>query len=79
MAESQNDSFRPVNQYESSSEEEEEIINEEKKKVLNACSEYKLDSKDMIREGIGYKSVSKLFIRLTSNPKVPSYIHESGI
>lgn len=53
--------------------------NEEKKKVLNACSEYKLDNKDMIREGIGYKSVSKLFIRLTSNPKVPSYIHESGI
>lgn len=53
--------------------------NGEKKKVLNACSEYKLDNKDMIREGIGYKSVSKLFIRLTSNPKVPSYLHESGI
>lgn len=52
---------------------------EEKKKVINACSEYKLDNKDMIREGIGYKSVSKLFIGLTSNPKVPAYLHESGI
>ena len=52
---------------------------EERKKVLNACREYELDNKDMVREGIGYKSVRGLFIKLTSNPKVPSYLHESGI
>lgn len=52
---------------------------EEREKVLNACREYELDNKDMVREGIGYKSVSGLFIGLTSNPKVPSYLHESGI
>ncbi|GAA0770828.1 hypothetical protein GCM10008908_14210 [Clostridium subterminale] len=52
---------------------------EEREKVLNACREYELNNKDMVREGIGYKSVRGLFISLTSNPKVPSYLHESGI
>lgn len=52
---------------------------EEKNKVLKACYEYKLDNKDMIREGIGYKSVSSLFDALTSNPLTPSYLHEPGL
>lgn len=51
----------------------------EKKAVLDACNEYKLDNKDMIREGIGYKSVRSLFNNLTSNPKLSSYLHEAGI
>ncbi|MBE6055086.1 MAG: cell wall-binding protein [Clostridium sartagoforme] len=51
----------------------------EKTKVLDACNEYMLDNKDMIREGIGYKSVPGLFRNLTSNPKVPSYLHLSGL
>ena len=48
----------------------------EKQKVLSAAYEYKLDNKDMIREGIGYKSVGGLFNILTSDPKVTSYLHE---
>lgn len=50
----------------------------EKNKVLMACYEYKLDNKDMIREGIGYKSVPSLFNSLTSDSKVTSYLHEPG-
>ena len=49
--------------------------NIEKESVLNALEEYKLDNKDMIREGIGYKSVPGLFKYITSHPKVPSYLH----
>ncbi|WP_111931007.1 cell wall-binding repeat-containing protein [Clostridium tertium] len=51
----------------------------EKNSVLNACKEYELDNKDMIREGIGYKSVPGLFRNLTSDPKVSSYLHTSGV
>lgn len=51
----------------------------EKNKVLNACNEYILDNKDMVREGIGFKSVPGLFRNLTSDPKVSSYLHLSGI
>ena len=53
--------------------------NSEKKKILAACNEYKLDNKDMIREGIGYKSVSSLFDALTSDPLNTSYLHEPGL
>ncbi|GAB6168164.1 hypothetical protein JCM1393_06240 [Clostridium carnis] len=48
----------------------------EKQKVLNACEEYKLDNKDMVREGIGFKSVSSLFLPLMNSSNVPSYLHE---
>lgn len=51
----------------------------ERNKVLNACNEYILDNKDMIREGIGFKSVPGLFKSLTSDPKASSYLHLSGI
>ena len=51
---------------------------EEKVKVIEACDEYKLDRGDMIREGIGYKSVSDLFERLKADPKVKSYLHKPG-
>lgn len=51
----------------------------ERNKVLNACNEYILDNKDMVREGIGFKSVPGLFRNLTSDPKVSSYLHLSGI
>ncbi|WP_195263765.1 cell wall-binding repeat-containing protein [Clostridium sp. 1001275B_160808_H3] len=51
----------------------------EKNKVLKACFEYKLDNRDMIREGIGYKSVSSLFDPLTSDPFNTSYLHEPGL
>lgn len=50
----------------------------EKNKIINACSEYKLDNKDMVREGIGYKSVSSLFNNLISDPFNTSYLHEPG-
>ena len=52
---------------------------DEKNKVLMACYEYRLDNQDMIREGIGYKSVKSLFDALTSNPLTPSYLHEPGL
>lgn len=52
---------------------------EERQKILNACNEYKLDNKDMVREGIGYKSVKSLFDNLTSDPLNTSYLHEPGI
>lgn len=52
---------------------------DEKNKILMACYEYKVDNKDMIREGIGYKSVSSLFDNLTSNDLVSSYLHEPGL
>lgn len=48
---------------------------EEKEKVLRACNEYVLDNKDMVREGIGYKSVSSLFDDLIRKDKVPSFMH----
>ncbi|WP_300384175.1 hypothetical protein [Clostridium sp.] len=51
----------------------------EKYIVLNDCYEYKLDNKDMVREGIGYKSVTSLFNTLNSNPNVTSYLHEPGL
>lgn len=53
--------------------------NKERQKVINACNEYKLDNKDMIREGIGYKSVQSLFDNLTSDPLTTSYLHEPGL
>lgn len=53
--------------------------NEEKQKIIKACNEYKLDNKDMIREGIGYKSVKSLFDNLTSDPLNTSYLHEPGL
>lgn len=49
---------------------------QEKSRVLSAIEEYKLDKGDMIREGIGYKSVSRLFNALTSDPNLTSYLHE---
>ncbi|WP_288222146.1 cell wall-binding repeat-containing protein [uncultured Clostridium sp.] len=51
----------------------------EKSKILKACYEYKLDNGDMIREGIGYKSVGSLFNSLTSDPLNISYLHEPGL
>lgn len=51
----------------------------EREKVINACNEYKLDKKDMIREGIGYKSVQSLFDNLISDPLNTSYLHEPGL
>lgn len=51
----------------------------EKNKVLSACNEYNVDNGDMVREGIGYKSVPGLFKALTSDYKVSSYLHLSGI
>ncbi|MDD7794540.1 cell wall-binding repeat-containing protein [Clostridium sp. 'White wine YQ'] len=53
--------------------------NEEKDRVLKASKEYKLDRKDMIREGIGYKSVPGLFDALEKDKYVTSYLHEPGI
>ncbi|MBL4932990.1 cell wall-binding repeat-containing protein [Clostridium paridis] len=53
--------------------------NEQKDKILNASKEYKLDRKDMIREGIGYKSVPSLFDALEKDKYVTSYLHEPGI
>lgn len=53
--------------------------NKERSKVINACNEYKLDNKDMVREGIGYKSVQSLFDSLTSDPLTTSYLHEPGL
>lgn len=50
--------------------------NDEKSKVISAANEYKLDNKDMVREGIGYKSVGHVFDNLTNNNLVPSYLHE---
>lgn len=49
---------------------------EEREKVIQAINEYKLDNADMVREGIGYKSVKSLFDNLINNPKVNSYLHE---
>lgn len=48
----------------------------EREKVVQATNEYKLDNRDMIREGIGYKSVQNLFDTLLNSPKVNSYLHE---
>jgi putative cell wall-binding protein/LmbE family N-acetylglucosaminyl deacetylase len=50
----------------------------ERNNILKACFEYKLDKADMVREGIGYKSVSSLFDSLTSDPLNISYLHEPG-
>lgn len=50
----------------------------ERNKVLRAIDEYKLDRGDMIREGIGYKSVKKLFDELYSDKLVTSYLHYPG-
>lgn len=47
----------------------------ERQRVLNGAAEYKLDNGNMIREGIGYKSVSSLFNALTNDPNVTSYLH----
>ena len=51
----------------------------ERDKIVNACFEYRLDNKDMIREGIGYKSVQSLFDNLFSDPVNTSYLHEPGL
>lgn len=51
----------------------------EKEKLLKAVDEYKLDNKDMVREGIGYKSVKTLFDILTNDPNNTSYLHEPGL
>lgn len=51
----------------------------EKEKLIKAVDEYKLDNKDMVREGIGYKSVKLLFDALTSDPNNTSYLHEPGL
>lgn len=51
----------------------------ERNNILKACFEYKLDKADMVREGIGYKSVSSLFDSLTSDPLNISYLHEPGL
>jgi len=51
----------------------------EKNKVILACNEYKLDNKDMIREGIGYKSVQSLFDQLLADKYVTSYLHEPDL
>lgn len=51
----------------------------EKDKLIKAIKEYKLDNKDMVREGIGYKSVKNLFDALTSDPNNTSYLHEPGL
>lgn len=48
---------------------------EEKQKVLKACNEYMTDNKDMVREAIGYKSVSSLFDNLIKKEEVPSFMH----
>lgn len=51
---------------------------DERKRVIEACDEYKLDNKDMIREGIGYKSVEWMFDDLVNDPKNTSYLHKPG-
>ena len=51
----------------------------EREKLIKAVNEYKLDNKDMVREGIGYKSVKALFDALTSDPKNTSYLHGPGL
>lgn len=52
---------------------------EERQAVINACNEYKLDKKDMIREGIGYKSVTSMFDEIMMNKELPSYLHEGNL
>ena len=52
---------------------------QEREQILNACYQYKLDNSDMVREGIGYKSVSSLFDQLTNDPLNISYLHEPGL
>ncbi len=51
---------------------------EERKIVMDACNEYKLDNKDMIREGIGYKSVAAMFDALAKDEKTINYLHKPG-
>jgi len=51
---------------------------DERNKVLGAIDEYKLDNGDMVREGIGYKSVKRLFDQLYSDKLVTSYLHYPG-
>lgn len=48
---------------------------EDRLKVINACRQYEMDNGDMVREGIGYKSVASMFDILTSDPEVISYLH----
>lgn len=48
---------------------------EDRLKILNACHQYRVDNKDMVREGVGYKSVSSMFDILTSDEKAKSYLH----
>ena len=48
----------------------------EREKVIQATDEYRVNNGDMIREGIGYKSVQGLFDNLINSPKVNSYLHE---
>ena len=51
---------------------------EERRIVLDACNEYKIDNKDMIREGIGYKSVPAMFNALENDKKTINYLHKPG-
>ena len=51
---------------------------DERSKVMEACQEYKLDNKDMVREGIGYKSVSWMFNNLKNDIKATNYLHRPG-
>lgn len=50
----------------------------ERNKVMEACDEYKLDNGDMIREGIGYKSVGWMFNSLKNDKNTTSYLHKPG-
>ena len=52
---------------------------QEKNKILNACNEYKLDNKDILREGMGYKSIKTLFDNLMCNPLNTSFLNEPGL
>lgn len=51
---------------------------EERERVISACNEYKVDRKDMIREGIGYKSVPEMFDALEKDKKIINYLHKPG-
>lgn len=51
---------------------------DERNAVMQACDEYKLDNKDMVREGIGYKSVKWMFDKLEADKNTTNYLHKPG-
>lgn len=51
---------------------------DERNIVMEACNEYKIDNKDMVREGIGYKSVAAMFNALEADKKTKNYLHKPG-